>query len=96
MSLAMSSVWHSTPRGSLLVSEYERYVCTMEGRKNTVGVGFTNGVVGVLDSLTLEDSCQPFCFSREGITHITFSQDSRYIATAVSHSIHTAGKSKGR
>ena len=48
------------------------------------GVGFTSGVVGVLDALTLEDMCQPFRYARDCITHIVFSHDSSYMATAVS------------
>ena len=49
-----------------------------------IGVGFTNGLLGVLDSTTLEDVCQPFRFSRDAITQIVFSHDSAYMATAVS------------
>ena len=50
-----------------------------------IGIGFTNGVVGVLDATTLEDVCQPFRYARDCVTHITFSHDSHYMATAVSH-----------
>ena len=49
-----------------------------------VGVGFTNGLVGVLDSVTLEDVCQPFRYSKDAVTLIVFSRDSTYMATAVS------------
>lgn len=49
-----------------------------------IGVGFTNGLLGVLDSVTLKDVCQPFRYSREAITKIVFSHDSTYMATAVS------------
>lgn len=48
------------------------------------GVGFTNGLVGVLDSLTLEDVCNPFRYSRDAVTQIVFSHDSTFMATAVS------------
>ena len=48
------------------------------------GVGFTSGLVGVLDSVTLEDVCQPFPYSRDAVTQIVFSHDSTYMATAVS------------
>ena len=58
------------------------------------GVGFTGGVVRVLDALTLEDVCQPFHYARDCITHIAFSHDSSYMATAVSKlpSTHTVGQ----
>ena len=51
---------------------------------SVTGVGFTGGVVSVLDALTLEDVCQPFHYARDCITHIAFSHDSSYMATAVS------------
>lgn len=50
-----------------------------------IGVGFTNGMVRVLDSVSLEDCCAPFHHSKDCVTHITFSHDSMYIATAVCH-----------
>ena len=50
-----------------------------------LGVGFTNGTVRVLDSVSLEDCCTPFHHSKDCVTHIAFSHDSMYIATAVSH-----------
>ena len=50
---------------------------------SVTGVGFTSGVVSVLDALTLEDVCQPFHYARDCITHIAFSHDSSYMATAV-------------
>ena len=61
---------------------------------SVTGVGFTGGVVRVLDALTLEDVCQPFHYARDCITHIAFSHDSSYLATAVSKlpSTHTRGR----
>ena len=48
-------------------------------------VGFVNGSVRVLDSLTLRDEVQePFRYARDAITHIEFSHDSQFLATAVS------------
>ncbi len=49
-----------------------------------VGMGFTSGVVCVLDALTLTDVCEPFRYARDCVTHIAFSHDSHYMATAVS------------
>ena len=54
------------------------------------GVGFTSGAVAVLDAHTLEDVCQPFRYARDCVTHIAFSHDSQYMATAVSHQITLA------
>ena len=53
-----------------------------------LGVGFTNGVVRVLDSVSLEDCCTLFHHSKDCVTHIAFSHNSMYIATAVSHMIN--------
>ena len=48
-------------------------------------VGFVNGMVRVLDSITLQDEVsEPFRYARDAITHIEFSHDSKYLATAVS------------
>ena len=50
-----------------------------------LAVGFVNGTVRVLDSITLQDEVtEPFRYARDAITHIEFSHDSRYLATAVS------------
>lgn len=49
---------------------------------NYLGVGFTNGSVRILDSLTLEDECpEPFRYSRDAVTHCVFSHDSSWFAT---------------
>ena len=56
---------------------------------SVTGVGFTSGVVSVLDALTLEDVCEPFHYARDCITHIAFSHDSSYMATAVSKPLRT-------
>lgn len=48
------------------------------------GIGCTNGVLYMVDAITLHDVCEPFVFSKDCITHIAFSQDSRFLATAVS------------
>eukprot|EP00731_Ephydatia_muelleri_P022631 Em0015g214a len=50
-------------------------------RGEFVAVGFTNGTLGILDALTLEDTCPPFCYSHDSVTHVSFSHDSQYIAT---------------
>ncbi|XP_071509123.1 cilia- and flagella-associated protein 251-like [Diadema antillarum] len=48
-----------------------------------LGVGFENGCVRILDALTLIDENQePFRYSRDAVTHVTFSHNSRWMATA--------------
>ena len=59
------------------------YMCVCVGVCGK-GVGFTSGVVLVVDSLELKDSSQVFRYSRDSISHISFSQDSIFMATAVS------------
>ncbi|XP_018118695.1 cilia- and flagella-associated protein 251 isoform X2 [Xenopus laevis] len=48
-----------------------------------LGAGFTDGSVYILDAMTLEDEiAEPFKYARGSITHISFSHDSQYLATA--------------
>ncbi|XP_030074184.1 cilia- and flagella-associated protein 251 [Microcaecilia unicolor] len=48
-----------------------------------LGVGFLDGNVCILDSLTLKDEREePFSYSQAAVTHIGFSHDSQYLATA--------------
>lgn len=50
-----------------------------------LGAGFTEGTVYILDAMSLEnESRKPFKYSRGSVTHISFSHDSQYMATAVS------------
>lgn len=50
-----------------------------------LGAGFTEGTVYILDSMSLENQIpEPFKYSRTSVTHISFSHDSQYMATAVS------------
>ncbi|GCC24021.1 hypothetical protein chiPu_0002420 [Chiloscyllium punctatum] len=47
-----------------------------------LGVGFTDGCVRILDALSLTDELpEPFQYARDAITQITFSHDSRFLAT---------------
>jgi hypothetical protein len=49
-------------------------------------IGFVNGQLRVVDSITLEDElAEPFRYARYAITQVAFSHDSQYIATAVSY-----------
>ncbi|KAM9329614.1 cilia- and flagella-associated protein 251 [Gastrophryne carolinensis] len=48
-----------------------------------MAAGFTDGSVHILDAVTLEDEAkEPFKYARGSITHICFSHDSNYLATA--------------
>ncbi|XP_048412267.2 cilia- and flagella-associated protein 251 isoform X2 [Stegostoma tigrinum] len=47
-----------------------------------LGVGLTDGCVHILDALSLNDELpEPFQYARDAITQITFSHDSKYLAT---------------
>ena len=44
-----------------------------------------NGAVRLLDAISLQDEvAEPFRYARDAITHVEFSHDSKYLATAVS------------
>ena len=50
-----------------------------------LGAGFTEGTVYILDAMSLESEIpEPFKYSRTSVTHVSFSHDSQYMATAVS------------
>ncbi|NXG76599.1 CF251 protein, partial [Baryphthengus martii] len=47
-----------------------------------LAAGFTDGSVYILDAISLQSSCEEFKFSHGPVTHISFSHDSEYLATA--------------
>ncbi|NXH17363.1 CF251 protein, partial [Bucco capensis] len=47
-----------------------------------LAAGFTDGSVYLLDAISLLSSCKEFKFSHGSVTHISFSHDSKYFATA--------------
>ncbi|XP_048820406.1 cilia- and flagella-associated protein 251 [Lagopus muta] len=47
-----------------------------------LAAGFTDGSVHVLDAISLLSCCEVFRFSRGPITHVQFSHNSEYLATA--------------
>ncbi|KAM6155773.1 cilia- and flagella-associated protein 251 [Rhynchocyon petersi] len=48
-----------------------------------LGVGFTEGTVHILDAMSLQNEiAEPFKYSRSAVTHISFSHDSQFMATA--------------
>lgn len=50
-----------------------------------LAVGFANGSVRILDAISLDEETEEVLrYSRDTVTHIVFSHDSQYLATAVS------------
>ncbi|NXD30493.1 CF251 protein, partial [Spelaeornis formosus] len=47
-----------------------------------LAAGFTDGSVYILDAISLLSICKEFQFSQGPVTHISFSHDSQYLATA--------------
>ncbi|XP_076416932.1 cilia- and flagella-associated protein 251 isoform X2 [Peromyscus maniculatus bairdii] len=48
-----------------------------------LGAGFTEGTVYILDAMSLENEIpEPFKYSRTSVSHVSFSHDSNYLATA--------------
>ncbi|MBZ3891492.1 WD repeat-containing protein 66 [Sciurus carolinensis] len=48
-----------------------------------IGAGFTEGTVYILDAMSLgNETPEPFKYSRTSVTHVSFSHDSQYMATA--------------
>ena len=52
-------------------------------------MGFTSGVVLVVEALELKDSSPLFRYSRDAVSHLSFSHDSLYMATSVGNTTHT-------
>uniref|UniRef100_A0A7M4F497 Cilia- and flagella-associated protein 251 n=1 Tax=Crocodylus porosus TaxID=8502 RepID=A0A7M4F497_CROPO len=49
---------------------------------SSLAAGFTDGSLRILDSISLDDDCKAFKYSRGSLTHLCFSHDSQYLATA--------------
>ncbi|NXB99069.1 CF251 protein, partial [Orthonyx spaldingii] len=47
-----------------------------------LAAGFTDGSVCILDAISLQSICEEFQFSQGPVTHISFSHDCKYLATA--------------
>ncbi|NXS53171.1 CF251 protein, partial [Brachypteracias leptosomus] len=47
-----------------------------------LAAGFTDGSVYILDAISLQSSCKELKFSHGAVTHLSFSHDSEYLATA--------------
>lgn len=80
-------IWDYEKKQVLVSRMFERgshiRCCAFDPKGAYIAVGFVNGTVRVLDSITLQDEVsEPFRYARDAITHIEFSHDSRYLATA--------------
>ncbi|NXH46951.1 CF251 protein, partial [Dicaeum eximium] len=58
-----------------------------------LAAGFTDGSVYILDAISLQSICEEFQFSQSPVTHISFSHDSKYLATADENNSVTVYKS---
>lgn len=57
--------------------------CAFDPKGEVLGLGYTNGMVRLVDAITLTDlQDDPFRYARDAITDIVFSHDSQYLATA--------------
>lgn len=57
--------------------------CTFSPDGNVIAVGFMNGSVRVLDAPSLNDVLrEPFRYARDAVTHVAFSHNCQYLATA--------------
>ncbi|XP_064612327.1 cilia- and flagella-associated protein 251-like isoform X2 [Liolophura sinensis] len=59
------------------------YSCTYDPKGAFLAVGFANGSVRILDAISLDEETEEVLrYSRDTVTHIVFSHDSQYLATA--------------
>uniref|UniRef100_A0A2K5EQR4 Cilia- and flagella-associated protein 251 n=1 Tax=Aotus nancymaae TaxID=37293 RepID=A0A2K5EQR4_AOTNA len=85
----MIKVWNYEKKRYLFSRVFEKGLgvqsLTYNPEGALLGAGFTEGTVYILDAMSLEnESPEPFRYSRTSVTHISFSHDSQYMATAVS------------
>ncbi|KAG8514959.1 Cilia- and flagella-associated protein 251, partial [Galemys pyrenaicus] len=83
----MIKVWDYEKKTYLFSRVFERRLgvqsLTYNPEGALLGVGFTEGTVSILDAMSLENSIpEPFRYSRTSVTHVSFSHDSQYMATA--------------
>ncbi|XP_006149349.1 cilia- and flagella-associated protein 251 [Tupaia chinensis] len=83
----MIKVWNYEEKRYLFSRVFEKGLgvqsLTYNPEGALLGAGFTEGTVCILDAMSLENqSPKPFKYSRTSVTHISFSHDSQYMATA--------------
>ncbi|RUS85636.1 hypothetical protein EGW08_006582 [Elysia chlorotica] len=79
-------LWNYRTKESVCSRVFEKchiHTCTFDPKGFYIAVGCTNGAVYLVDSVALLDQIQGgFKSARDCITHIAFSHNSRYMATA--------------
>ncbi|XP_033747234.1 cilia- and flagella-associated protein 251-like isoform X1 [Pecten maximus] len=80
-------IWDYEKKQVMVTRTFERgnliRCCSYDPKGAYIAVGFVNGSVRILDSITLSDEiAEPFRYARDAITHIAFSHDSKFLATA--------------
>ncbi|XP_060048634.1 cilia- and flagella-associated protein 251 [Erinaceus europaeus] len=83
----MIKVWNYEKKKYLFSRVFEKGLgvqsLTYNPEGALLGAGFTEGTVYILDAMSLENEIpEPFKYSRTSVTHISFSHDSQYMATA--------------
>uniref|UniRef100_A0A673V3R5 Cilia- and flagella-associated protein 251 n=1 Tax=Suricata suricatta TaxID=37032 RepID=A0A673V3R5_SURSU len=83
----MIKVWDYEKKRYLFSRVFEKGLgiqsLTYNPEGDLLGAGFTEGTVYILDAMSLENQIpEPFRYSRTSVTHISFSHDSQYMATA--------------
>uniref|UniRef100_A0A2K5EQL6 Cilia- and flagella-associated protein 251 n=1 Tax=Aotus nancymaae TaxID=37293 RepID=A0A2K5EQL6_AOTNA len=88
----MIKVWNYEKKRYLFSRVFEKGLgvqsLTYNPEGALLGAGFTEGTVYILDAMSLEnESPEPFRYSRTSVTHISFSHDSQYMATAIEYDL---------
>ncbi|EPQ13447.1 WD repeat-containing protein 66 [Myotis brandtii] len=86
-SCGMIKVWDYKKKRYLFSRVFEKGLgiqsLTYNPEGDLLGAGFTEGTVYILDAMSLENGIpEPFNYSRTSVTHISFSHNSQYMATA--------------
>lgn len=83
----MIKVWDFEKKVYLFSRTFEKGLgvqsLTYNPEGTLLGAGFTEGTVYILDAMSLEnETSEPFKYSRSSVSHVSFSHDSNYMATA--------------
>ncbi|XP_036027539.1 cilia- and flagella-associated protein 251 [Onychomys torridus] len=83
----MIKVWDYEKKMYLFSRAFEKGLgvqsLTYNPEGSLLGAGFTEGTVYILDAMSLENEIpEPFKYSRTSVSHVSFSHDSNYMATA--------------